>query len=88
MTTSRTFDITLLGATGFTGGLAAHYLAANAPASARLALAGRNRAKLEALAAALGRPMEIIVVDTTDDASVRAMADATRVVLTTVGPYI
>ena len=88
MTTSRTFDITLLGATGFTGGLAAHYLAANAPASARLALAGRNRAKLEALAAALGRPMEIIVVDTTDDASVRAMADATRVVMTTVGPYI
>lgn len=88
MTTSRPFDITLLGATGFTGGLAAHYLAANAPESARLALAGRNRAKLEAVAASLSRPMEIIVVDTTDEASVQAMAEATRVVMTTVGPYI
>ena len=88
MTTSRSFDITLLGATGFTGGLAAKYLAANAPADAKLALAGRNRAKLEAVAASLGREVAIIVVDNTDDASVKAMAEATRVVMTTVGPYI
>ena len=88
MTTSRSFDITLLGATGFTGGLAAEYLAANAPADAKLALAGRNRAKLEAVAASLGRDVAIIVVDNTDDASVKAMAEATRVVMTTVGPYI
>ncbi|MEI8148662.1 MAG: saccharopine dehydrogenase NADP-binding domain-containing protein, partial [Actinomycetes bacterium] len=88
MTTSRSFDITLLGATGFTGGLAAKYLAANAPADAKLALAGRNRAKLEAVAASLGRDVAIIVVDNTDDASVKAMAEATRVVMTTVGPYI
>ena len=88
MTTSRSFDITLLGATGFTGGLAAEYLAANAPADAKLALAGRNRAKLEAVAASLGRDVAIIVVDNTDDASVKAMAEGTRVVMTTVGPYI
>jgi len=88
VTTSRSFDITLLGATGFTGGLAAKYLAANAPADAKLALAGRNRAKLEAVAASLGREVAIIVVDNTDDASVKAMAEATRVVMTTVGPYI
>jgi len=88
VTTSRSFDITLLGATGFTGGLAAKYLAANAPADAKLALAGRNRAKLEAVAASLGRDVAIIVVDNTDDASVKAMAEATRVVMTTVGPYI
>ena len=88
MTTSRSYDITLLGATGFTGGLAAKYLAANAPADAKLALAGRNRAKLEAVAASLGREVAIIVVDNTDDASVKAMAEATRVVMTTVGPYI
>ena len=69
MTTSRSFDITLLGATGFTGGLAAKYLAANAPADAKLALAGRNRAKLEAVAASLGREVAIIVVDNTDDAT-------------------
>jgi short subunit dehydrogenase-like uncharacterized protein len=88
VTTSRSFDITLLGATGFTGGLAAKYLAANAPADAKLALAGRNRAKLEAVAASLGREVAIIVVDNTDEASVKAMAEATRVVMTTVGPYI
>ena len=88
MNSSRQYDVTLLGATGFTGGLAAKYLAANAPADAKLALAGRNRAKLEAVAASLGREVAIIVVDNTDDASVRAMAEATRVVMTTVGPYI
>ena len=88
MTTSRSFDITLLGATGFTGGLAAHYLAANAPQEARLALAGRNRAKLEAVAGSLGRDVAINVVDATDDESLKAMADASRVVMTTVGPYI
>ena len=88
MNSSRQYDVTLLGASGFTGGLAAKYLAANAPADAKLALAGRNRAKLEAVAASLGREVAIIVVDNTDDASVRAMAEATRVVMTTVGPYI
>ena len=49
MSTQRPFDLVLFGATGFTGGLTAEYLAAHAPAEARLALAGRNRAKLEAV---------------------------------------
>ena len=88
MTTSRSFDITLLGATGFTGGLAAHYLASNAPQEAKLALAGRTRSKLEAVAASLSREVAIMVVDTTDEASVRTMAESSRVVMTTVGPYI
>ena len=88
MTLSRTYDITLLGATGFTGGLAAHYLAANAPREVRIALAGRNRTKLEQLAASLGRDVATIVVDVTDDESLKAMAEASRVVMTTVGPYI
>ena len=43
----REFDLVLFGATGFTGGLTAEYLAANAPATMRWALAGRNRGKLD-----------------------------------------
>ena len=44
-----TYDIVLLGATGFTGELTAAYLAEHAPADCRWALAGRNQAKLEAV---------------------------------------
>jgi CheY-like chemotaxis protein len=50
----RPFDLVLFGATGFTGALTAEYLAAHAPAGTRWALAGRNRAKLEALRERLG----------------------------------
>ena len=88
MTTQREYDITLFGATGFTGGLIAEYLAENAPNDARIALAGRNRSKLDAVAARLGRDAGIIEVDATDAPSLTAMAAATRVLITTVGPYI
>ena len=87
MKASRQFDITLLGATGFTGALIAQYLAAHAPKSATLAIAGRNRSKLEAVAATLGREVSIVEADATVSSSLKEMAEATRVVLTTVGPY-
>jgi hypothetical protein len=50
MATDRTFDVALLGATGFTGALTAVALAGRAPVDLRWALAGRNREKLEARA--------------------------------------
>ena len=49
MSDDRAFDIVLFGATGFTGGLTADYLAAHAPAGLRWAVAGRNADKLEAV---------------------------------------
>ena len=49
MVRDREFDLVLLGATGFTGGLTARYLAEHAPQGLRWALAGRNEAKLQAL---------------------------------------
>ena len=52
----RKYDLALFGATGFTGGLTADYLAANAPEGLRWALVGRNRAKLEAVGPASPRP--------------------------------
>src|SRR6266540_2597677 len=77
----RELDIVVFGATGFTGGLTAEYLAAQQPAGTRWAVAGRSRGKLEALRDRLG-------VDVADEASVRRLAEASRVVITTVGPYI
>jgi short subunit dehydrogenase-like uncharacterized protein len=90
----RTFDIVVLGATGFTGGLTADYLAAHAPAECRWALAGRNRAKLEAVRDRLATinpecaELELLHADITDGESLREVAGAARVVITTVGPYL
>ncbi|MFL6145658.1 MAG: saccharopine dehydrogenase family protein [Labedaea sp.] len=87
-------DIVLFGATGFTGALTAEYLAVHRPAGCRLALAGRNRSKLEALRGRLAkldpalRELPLLHADATDPRSLRAVAEATRVVITTVGPYI
>ncbi len=84
----RDFDIVLLGATGFTGGLIADYLAAQAPSSVRTALAGRSLTKLEAVRARTGAAIELIEVDATDAAALRALTARCRVLITTVGPYI
>lgn len=85
-------DITLFGATGFTGGLTADYLAVHLPVEATWAIAGRNQAKLEAVAeriAATGRPVpEIVLADQSDAASMAEMAAGTRVLISTVGPYL
>ena len=45
----RDLDLVLFGATGFTGGLTADYLAEHAPAGLRWALAGRSEEKLKAV---------------------------------------
>jgi short subunit dehydrogenase-like uncharacterized protein len=83
----RDLDIALLGATGFTGGLAAEYLADHAH-DARWALAGRNRAALEALRERLDLDVPILDADVDDGASLRRLAASTRVLVTTVGPYL
>lgn len=93
MEAGRQFDLVLFGATGFTGGLTASYLAAHAPREMRWALVGRNRSKLDAVAARLAAEApeaavpEIIEADASDRAAMADVAAATRVVVTTVGPY-
>jgi short subunit dehydrogenase-like uncharacterized protein len=86
---ARTFDVVLYGATGFTGRLAAAYLARRVPTGTlRVALAGRNEAALRALAASVARPdFGVILANSTDAASVKAMAGAARVVMSTAGPF-
>lgn len=87
----RSYDIVAFGATGFTGGLVAEYLAERAPEGVRWAIAGRSEPKLRALAARLAsrpRPPDgVVVADVGDEASLRSMAAATRVLATTVGPF-
>jgi short subunit dehydrogenase-like uncharacterized protein len=90
----RVHDVVLFGATGFTGGLTAEYLARHAPAETRWALAGRSREKLEGLRARLSEinpdcaELALLEADVEDPGSIGAVAEATRVVITTVGPYI
>jgi short subunit dehydrogenase-like uncharacterized protein len=83
----REHDIVIFGATGFTGALTAEYLAGHAD-GLRWALAGRNRAKLEALSQRLGVDVPLLHADVNDERSLRSVAEAARVVITTVGPYV
>jgi saccharopine dehydrogenase (NAD+, L-glutamate forming) len=93
-TEGKPYDLVLFGATGFTGSLVADYLAEHAPQSARWALAGRSAAKLRAVRdrLAASRPalleLPLLVADAADRESLRALAEQTRVVISTVGPYL
>src|SRR6202042_2779402 len=91
MKPSSKFDIVVYGATGFTGQLVAEYLAAHYAGKSDLkwAMAGRSLDKLASVRDAVGAPADtaLIVADAGDPASLKAMIDQTRSVLTTVGPY-
>ncbi|MBA3232934.1 MAG: saccharopine dehydrogenase NADP-binding domain-containing protein [Propionibacteriales bacterium] len=90
---STAYDVVLLGATGFTGGLTAERLAC-APASLRWAIAGRDPARLESVRqriaglGAAGPNVGVLAADVHDPASLRRLAEQTSVVATTVGPYV
>lgn len=89
MTDTREFDLVVFGATGFVGKLTALYLVRAAPPGARIALAGRSADKLAAVRDEIGAPdWGLIVADTTDQASMDALAARTTAVITTVGPYL
>ncbi len=86
----REHDVVVFGATGFVGRLTAKYLADHGPAGARIALAGRSQARLEATRAALGpvaADWPLIEADSLDDGAMSALAASTTAVATTVGPY-
>jgi len=85
----RPYDVVVFGATGFTGALTAEYLAEHGPDALRWALAGRSRAKLEEVRERIGKPeLPLLIADIGDADSIRQVAESTRVVITTVGPYI
>ncbi|WP_375498527.1 saccharopine dehydrogenase family protein [uncultured Jatrophihabitans sp.] len=88
----RRYDLVLWGATGFVGRLIARHLAdqlrAEQGGRARIALAGRSQARLQALADELDVDWPLIVGDATDERQLAKLAASTAVVATTVGPYL
>lgn len=87
---TRVYDVVVYGATGFTGRLVAEHLNAvyGVGRDVAWAIAGRSRAKLEALRAEIGvANLPLIIADASDPASLVAMAKSAKVVITTVGPY-
>ncbi len=88
--TPREFDIVLYGATGFVGKLTAEYLA-RAAGDARIALAGRSTERVLAIRDTLGEAAQswaVVTADAGSPSKLNAMAARTRVVVTTVGPYM
>jgi len=91
MKPSAEFDIVVYGASGFTGRLVAEYMAQRygVGGDIKWAMAGRSRDKLAEVRDEIGAPAEtpLVVADAADAASLKAMVDRTKAVLTTVGPY-
>ncbi len=91
------FDVVVFGATSFVGEILCRYLLQEfgspaKPGARKLdwAIAGRSRAKLDALVTSLGaaaRSLTVIVADAADETALAAMCQQTRVVVSTVGPY-
>ena len=90
MSQERELDVAVFGATGFTGRLVAGYLAEHAPGGVRVGLAGRSEKRLADVRAQLppaASAWPLLVADSADPASLAALAQAARVVVSTVGPY-
>jgi short subunit dehydrogenase-like uncharacterized protein len=91
MASERELDVIVYGATGFTGRLVAEYLVSRLSGqdAPRWAMAGRSEAKLEEVRSSIGAPsgVPLIVADAADSAGLRAIAERTRVVISSVGPY-
>ncbi len=90
----RELDVVLWGASGFTGALTAEYLTRRYGGDLRYALAGRDQAKLESLRDDLtiidpsAASLPILIGDGLDRSSLDPIVGRTRVMCTTVGPYL
>lgn len=88
----REFDIIIYGATGYTGRLVVEHFVreyGDKSGAPRWAMAGRSMDKMEAVRDEIGAPAStpLVVADADDTATLVAMCERTKVVLTTVGPY-
>ncbi|MGD1937925.1 MAG: saccharopine dehydrogenase family protein [Cyanophyceae cyanobacterium] len=86
---SPTFDVVLVGATGFVGQIVCAYLLDHAQVETfSWAITGRSVEKLNRVQSRLGEnPPPVLMVDVTDEQQVRELCGQTKVVITTVGPY-
>lgn len=88
----QSFDIVVFGATSFVGQILSRYLleTVGVDGEVRWAIAGRSEGKLLNLKTDLGMAAEnlpILTADASDESSLRALCEQTRVVISTVGPY-
>ena len=87
----KPIDVAIFGATGYTGRLVAEYFNQSYPAGSGVqwAMVGRSAAKLAEVRDLIGAPADttLLTADASDPASLRAVAEKAKVVLTTVGPY-
>lgn len=88
---NKEFDIIVYGSTGFTGRLVAEYLDKQYGNGKEItwAMAGRSQDKLNQVRAEMGLPEStpMVVADSNDEASMQAMVNRTKAIITTVGPY-
>lgn len=87
--TDRRLDLVVFGATSFVGQILCRHLVDRhgTEGALRWAIAGRSAEKLDEVAASTGAEVERIVVDAGDAAGLSTLAESTRVVVSTVGPY-
>ena len=85
----KTFDVVVYGASGFTGRLVAEYMHKQYGRSVNWAMAGRSEAKLAEVRAEMGisEDTPLVAADADDAASLKALAESAKVIITTVGPY-
>lgn len=85
----RQYEVVVYGATGFTGRLVAEYLSQQYGSGLAWAMAGRSAEKLASVRDEIGAPADtpLVVADASDPASLKALAESTKAVITTVGPY-
>ncbi|RKP15116.1 Saccharopine dehydrogenase-domain-containing protein, partial [Piptocephalis cylindrospora] len=89
------FDLLVWGATGFTGKYVAEYLAQHAPLNLKWAIGGRNEAKLQGVRQKIidinphwSSRMGLLVADGQDAEGLARVVSQTKVVVSTVGPYM
>jgi len=90
--TKRDYDLVLYGATGFTGKLAASYLARNYAGKIKWAIAGRRGQALEEVRRDLLKTtpdlqVDILIGDSSAPDTLKPIITNTKVIISTVGPF-
>ena len=90
-TASKTYDVVVWGATGFTGQIVVEYLYQNygdGQQDLKWAIAGRDSDRLSVIKERIGcHQVPVLLADSHDPATMTEMVAKTAVVLSTVGPY-
>ena len=84
----KKYDLTVYGATGFTGVQAARAFAdVSQRHGLKIAISGRNHEKLKSLAATLSRPVDILVAESTDKKALNHLTKQSKLVVNLAGPF-